>query len=89
MAELRLETERLLVALPQPEDAALALPFSEFNRDHFAPWRPPEPEGMYTQAYWDAQIALMHARFESGAQIRLWIWAKNDSSKIIGTISFS
>ena len=89
MAELKLETERLLVALPQAEDAGLALPFFEINRAHFAPWRPPEPEGMFTQAYWDAQIALMHTSFESGVQIRLWIWAKNDSSRIIGTMGFS
>jgi [ribosomal protein S5]-alanine N-acetyltransferase len=93
MPELRLETDRLIIALPQVEDAALALPFFLLNREHFARWRPPEPEGMYTQAYWDAQIPLAHANFEAAVganpQVRLWIWTKDDPSKIIGTIGFS
>jgi [ribosomal protein S5]-alanine N-acetyltransferase len=89
MPELRLDTERLVIAMPQAEDAALALPFFTLNREHFARWRPPEPEGMYTQAYWDAQILLARANFEMGTQIRLWIWTKDDASKIIGTIGFS
>ncbi len=89
MAELRLETRRLIIALPQAQDAALALPFFITNSEHFAPWRPPEPEQFLTQAYWDAQIPLAHANFEAGTQIRFWVWAKNDPSQIIGTIGFS
>lgn len=89
MPELRLETERFIVALPQAEDAALALPFFTANSEYFAPWRPPEPAGFLTQAYWDAQIPLAHANFEAGTQIRFWIWARNDPSQIIGTIGFS
>jgi [ribosomal protein S5]-alanine N-acetyltransferase len=89
MSELKLETGRMIIALPQVHDAALALPFFTANSEHFAPWRPPEPTGFLTQAYWDAQISLAHANFEAGTQIRFWIWAKDDPSQIIGTIGFS
>jgi [ribosomal protein S5]-alanine N-acetyltransferase len=76
MPELQLETERLIMALPQVQHATLPLPFFIANSEHFAPWRPPEPEQFLTQAYWDAQIPLAHANFEAGTQIRFWIWAK-------------
>jgi [ribosomal protein S5]-alanine N-acetyltransferase len=89
MPELQLETERLIIALPQVQYATLPLPFFAANSEHFAPWRPPEPEQFLTQAYWDAQIPLAHANFEAGTQIRFWIWAKDDPSKMIGTIGFS
>jgi [ribosomal protein S5]-alanine N-acetyltransferase len=89
MSELQIKTERLIIALPQAEDALQALPFFMSNREHFAPWRPPEPEQFLTQAYWDAQIPLAHANFEAGTQIRFWIWASDDPSQMIGTIGFS
>ena len=89
MAELKLDTARLIIALPQAEDARQALPFFTSNREHFAPWRPPEPEQFLTQGYWDGQIPLAHANFEAGTQIRFWIWAKDDPSQMIGTIGFS
>ena len=89
MPELCLETDQLIIALPQPEDAALVLPFLLLNREHFARWRPPEPEQFLTQAYWDEQISVTHANFEAGTQIRFWIWAKDAPSQIIGTIGFS
>ena len=89
MPELKLETERLLLALPQPEQAQQAPLFLEHNRAHFSPWAPPAAEGLYTEAYWTAQIASIQDAFNNGSAVRLWLWAKDDPSHLIGTVGFS
>jgi ribosomal-protein-alanine N-acetyltransferase len=89
MPELRLETPRLIIGLPQPEQASQAVPFITRNRDHFAPWRPPEPHGLHTDAYWRKQIPLMHEGFAAGTNVRLWMWEKADLTHMIGTIGFT
>ncbi len=89
MADLRLETARLVLALPQPEHAPQALPFFMRNREHFAPWRPPEPVGLYTEDYWHAQIPVIHDGFDNGTNVRLWLWDKTDAAQMIGTVGFT
>jgi ribosomal-protein-alanine N-acetyltransferase len=87
--ELRLETARLVLAVPQPDEAALALPFLIRNREHLAPWRPPEPSDFYTEEYWQAQTASIRAAFDDGTAVRLWVWDKSDATRLIGTIGFT
>jgi [ribosomal protein S5]-alanine N-acetyltransferase len=89
MAELELETERLILSLPQLELAPHMVTFLERNRDHLAPWRPPEPEGLYTTAYWATQIPSLHDSFASGSGVRLWIRPKIATKQIIGSIGFT
>lgn len=86
---LQLETERLILALPQPEQVSQAALFMERNRAHFSPWAPPATDDIYTDAYWAAQITILHSAFQTGHGVRLWMWAKNDPSHLIGTIGFS
>lgn len=42
---LRLETERLILALPTSHDAKALLAYARQNREHLRPWSPPEPPG--------------------------------------------
>jgi [ribosomal protein S5]-alanine N-acetyltransferase len=89
MEKLILETERLVLLLPQPEHAQLVPPFLERNRAHFAPWDPPAPEGIYTADYWAEQIINMHKAFSEGSAVRFWFWAKDNPKRMVGTIGFS
>lgn len=89
MPELKLETERLILALPQLDQAQQAPQFLEHNRAHFSSWAPPASEGFYTEDYWAAQIAAMHEAFETGSAVRLWLWSKDNPSSLIGTVGFS
>ncbi|HEX9392721.1 MAG TPA: GNAT family N-acetyltransferase [Usitatibacteraceae bacterium] len=89
MSTPRLETERLILALPAPDQAGQAQVFFERNRGHFAPWRPPEPAGMYTEAYWQAQIPVIADGFALGHSARFWIWEKAAPTRLIGTVGFS
>jgi [ribosomal protein S5]-alanine N-acetyltransferase len=89
MPALSLASDRLILALPQPEQAAQGLDFFARNRTHLLPWQPPEPEGLFTVEYWDRQIAAIHEGFDSGTSVRLWMWEKTNMDRMIGTIGFS
>jgi [ribosomal protein S5]-alanine N-acetyltransferase len=89
MAELDIDTERLILSLPQLEFIPSMIEFLEGNRDHLAPWRPPEPDGLYTTAYWLAQIPVFHDALLLGSGVRLWMRAKANKNKVIGSIGFS
>jgi [ribosomal protein S5]-alanine N-acetyltransferase len=89
MAELVLESPRLVIALPQPHEANQAIDFFTRNRAHTAHWRPPEPDGLFTEAYWSAQIPMLHESFDNGSMVRLWLWEKSDRERMIGTVGYT
>lgn len=89
MPELSLASDRLVIALPQPQQAAQGLDFFARNRSHLLPWQPPEPEGLFTAEYWDRQIASIHDSFNNGTAVRLWMWEKANTDRMIGTIGFT
>ena len=86
---LKLETERLVLMMPQAGHAELAPPFLERNRAYFAPWDPPAPENGFTVTYWAEQIAIINKTFADGSAVRFWLWAKEEPTRMIGTIGFS
>lgn len=45
-------TERLLLRVPAPGDAALLLDYVRRNRQHLAPWEPLRPPSYFAEAHW-------------------------------------
>ena len=52
----RLETERLVLTIPEPSSSARLLAYAVDNKRHLDPWEPPRPEGFYTEAYWQRRL---------------------------------
>lgn len=65
------------------------LDFTTRNREHLQRWNPPEPEGLYTLAYWQGAVDKTSAAFDAGTAIRFWISPREQSDLIIGSIGFS
>jgi [ribosomal protein S5]-alanine N-acetyltransferase len=89
MAELILETERLILLLPRATHAAAALQFHTQSWPHLKRWFPPIPPGFDTLDYWRAFVTQSHEAFDNGSIVRLWISPKSAPDKVIGTIGFS
>ncbi len=66
-----LQTPRLTLVLATPALAAEHVAFFTRNDAHFRPWDPPRPDGLLTEAYWQAQLARAEAEFEAGTAVRL------------------
>lgn len=87
--ELMLESERLLLSLPEARLASAALDFHLRNADHLAPWSPPRPAGFGTLAFWNEYVEKSQIAFLQGSAVRLWMREKSGPAQIIGSIGFS
>lgn len=87
--ELTLESERLLLSLPEAGLASAALDFHMRNADHLAPWSPPKPADFNTLAFWDEYVEKSQIAFLQGSVVRLWMRRKSQPEQIIGSIGFS
>ena len=85
-----IRTERLILTLPPPEAARRMLDYHERNREHFAPWSPPEPPGFRTEKYWRERLALNRLDYRQGRSLRLAIASISDPrGDILGECNFS
>ncbi len=66
-----LQTARLTLVLGTAALAAEHVAFFARNDAHFRPWDPPRPDGLLSEAYWQAQLARAEAEFEAGTAVRL------------------
>jgi ribosomal-protein-alanine N-acetyltransferase len=66
---LRLHTDRAVLHVPQPEDAAALLAYHQRNREHHAPFAPPRPAAFYTLLHWERRIPRWHAETRSGLAV--------------------
>lgn len=65
------------------------LAFVERNREHLKPWNPPEPEGLYTLAHWQAVVAKCASAFDATNAVRFWMAASGEPNRVIGSIGYS
>lgn len=86
----RLLTERLLLTIAPPEAAPRMVEFLRENAEHFAPWDPPTPDGVFTEEYWRSQLTNAAVEFEEGRALRLSFWHRNQpDGEIVGTCNFT
>ena len=84
----QIETERLILRMLEWDEAEQFLNFMGKNRDHFAPFAPPEPEDFYTVEYWQKRIVDSHAQYLAGTALRLAIFTR-DGQTIVGDTNYT
>lgn len=91
---VNLSTDRLLVRLGDPEDAAGMVAYRLANRDHLIDHGPAStwsPESL-TESYWRNRFEESLEEFRTDQSVKLVIFEKNGNSRdrtIIGTINFT
>jgi ribosomal-protein-alanine N-acetyltransferase len=88
-ASLPLRTERTLLRLAEPEDAAVLVAFHTRNFTHLAPSAPRRPEGFLTEAYWQQEIARNREDFAAGRSARLLLYLGENPQRIIGAVNLN
>ena len=85
-----LETPRLKLTLPAPDDAHALVAYLERNREHLRPWSPPEAPGARTLEGARRRIENMHVELGSGAAVRFWLHPREPGApRLIGAVSLS
>jgi ribosomal-protein-alanine N-acetyltransferase len=88
--EPTIETERLLLTIPNAGAAPRMLAYVEENREHFAPWAPPEPAGYYTEKFWRDYLQSARRQFEQDIALRLtFFFRDDDDGAVVGDCNFT
>ena len=86
----KIETERLVLRVPTPEDAEAMARFASENRDHFAPWDPVRSEDFFTVGYWRRELERVVEQARAGTSIRFVLLPRrSDHLSILGHCTFS
>ena len=83
------ETERLILKVLDKTYSTLVLDYYLRNKSFLEQWEPLRNEEFYTKKYHENQLYNDLINMEKGNSLSLWIFKKNDDSKIIGSIGFN
>ena len=90
IAPPRIETERLVLAIPSIPQAGRMLLYQVKNEEHFAPFTPPRSPRLGTVGYWEETVRGYAEERRTGIAVRLAMFDKRDpDGPILGTCSLS
>jgi ribosomal-protein-alanine N-acetyltransferase len=85
-----IETGRLLLMGPSPEHAVALRDYMARNREHFAPFLPPLPDGLHTLEFWHERLAAWREESSADQSLRLLLVARGgDARMVIGDCAFT
>lgn len=88
-----IETDRLVMRIPRPDEAAAPVKYFIKNREHLAESMPAFPDGFFTEGFWSSSLTRQISEFEQGQNMRLFIYEKADdggsSGDIIGSVNLN
>lgn len=84
-----LRTERLVVRMAEPGDAAAIVRYFRDNREHLAASRPRMAPEFFTDAFWVAQAHAAASEFRTDRSLRLIMFDAADPAQVVGNINFT
>lgn len=83
------ETERLKLRILDKSHAELVLDYYIRNRQFLEEWEPVKGEEFYTSSYHEEQLNKEFSNIANMNGFRLWLFKKDDESRIIGSVGFN
>lgn len=89
-----IETKRLVITQPPPEDAHLVLEYYAANREHLEPWEPGRTREFYTERHWAERLRRNRVDLEQDQALRLFLLLRPDDpseepSDVVGSVNFT
>jgi ribosomal-protein-alanine N-acetyltransferase len=85
-----IETGRLRLMGPSPEHAKALRDYMARNREHFAPYLPPMPEGLHTLEFWHERLAAWREEAACDQSLRLLLMDRErGDGTVIGDCAFT
>ena len=82
------ETDRLILKTENESAADQVLDFYHENKGIFEAYEPITAENFYTKEYQKTMLSYEFKAFTKSSLVRFFIYSKDNSEKIIGTVSF-
>jgi ribosomal-protein-alanine N-acetyltransferase len=85
-----LQTERVRLELPPPSAAPRIVSYIESNKGHLAPWEPPSPRDLFTNAFWERRLQQNRQEYREGKSMRLvMLWRDAPDGPLVGMANFT
>jgi ribosomal-protein-alanine N-acetyltransferase len=85
-----IETGRLLLMGPSPAHGPALRDYMARNREHFAPYLPPLPEGLHTVEFWHERLAAWREEAAADQSLRLMLLERGGrEGVVIGDCAFT
>ena len=85
----KLESARTILRLAEPDDVTAIINYYTSNMVHLAPFEPIKAENFYTESYWCQEIKARLDAFNADQSLKLFLFEKQHSKVIIGSINFA
>ena len=82
------ETDRLILKVLDESYADIVCDYFSRNRNFLEEWEVIRDDEFYTKKYHERQLEKDLDRIKSGSMFKLWIFRKEDESRVIGSVSF-
>lgn len=82
------ESEHLFLKVINEKETMEVLRFYISNKEYFEPFEPKHDKNFYTIEYQKTILSLEYNEIIKGNILRYWLYEKENTKKIIGTISF-
>lgn len=83
------ETERLLLKVIDKSYAELVIDYYLRNQSFLEEWDTVKKEEFYTKPYQEEELEKELVNIENNRSFRIWIFKKEEESRIIGTVGFN
>jgi [ribosomal protein S5]-alanine N-acetyltransferase len=85
-----INTPRLMLTVPTPDEAPRLLRYAADNKTHLSPWEPIRPDEYYTLDFWANEAASCIEEFRQGRSLLLVLLDRGDpSGPVHGQCAFS
>jgi len=84
-----IETQRLVIRLPEVADVREIIRYYRENREHLQPFSPTYPPDFLDEATWLEQVRVRPPEFAAGAGFRAFVLARDVPNRIIGNLNLT
>lgn len=84
-----IETDRTIIRMANDSDIEEIIKYFTDNKSHLELFEPIKPSNYYTEEYWIEEIDNRISSFVSDNSLKLFIFNKEESNSIIGTVNFN
>jgi ribosomal-protein-alanine N-acetyltransferase len=83
------ETERLIVRLPQAADVPEIINYYGSNREHLQPFSPTFAPDFLDEAMWHEQVRIRTREHAAGESFRAFLFARSAPDRIVGNLNLT
>ena len=84
-----IETERLIIRLPEKEDVPEIVRYYTQNRDFFQPFSPTFVDDIFDAKAWLDQVRIRGLEFTAGDAMRAFLFSRAEPSRIVGNLNLT